>query len=78
MFRVLSFYAMAVQTDGFRWTNVSAAYTGLVPLDGAGHLECNRQRPKLLINAVGIPTHLYNGCGTRSTGTYTVVVPLQV
>jgi hypothetical protein len=63
--------------DGFRWSNVSAAYTGAVPLVGGGHLGCNRQRPKLLFDASGKPTHLFSGCGTRK-GTYTVVAPLNV
>ena len=61
--------------DGFRWTNVSAAFNGSVPLEGGGHLGCNRQRPKLLMNEEGTPTHLYTGCGTfevefPSFGTY--------
>ena len=64
--------------DGFRWSNVSAAYNGSVPLEGGGHLRCNRQRPKLLLNEARVPTHLYSGCGTSRDGTYTVVAPLNV
>lgn len=64
--------------DGLRWSNVSKSYNGSVLLSaGAGHLACNRQRPKLLIDNEGTPTHLYSGCGTRG-GTYTVVAPLNV
>ena len=64
--------------DGFMWSNVSSSYNGSVLLaGGAGHLSCNRQRPKLLIGDNGVPTHLYSGCGTRR-GTYTVVAPLNV
>lgn len=33
-----------------------------VPLEGGGHLGCNRRRPMLLMNAEGTPTHLYTGC----------------
>lgn len=64
--------------DGFRWSNVSKSYNGSIVLsNGAGKLSCNRQRPKLLFDDAGTPTHLYSGCGTRQ-GTYTVVVPLNI
>ena len=45
---------------------MTAAYNGSVALDNGKHLGCNRQRPKLLLNGSGVPTHLYTSCGTRS------------
>ena len=47
---------------------VTAAYNNSVALDNGNHLNCNgfgRQRPKLLLNASGVPTHLYSGCACK-------------
>ena len=54
--------------DGFRWSNVTAAYNNSVAFDNGDYLNCNgfgRQRPKLLLNASGIPTYLYSGCACK-------------
>ena len=67
----------AVSVSVSRWSNVSASYNGSILLsEGAGHLTCNRQRPKLLVREDGTPTHLYrltDITSLRSPSQFTVI-----
>ena len=49
--------------DGFKWYQAKVSpFTNLIELDnGAVQLVSTRERPKLLFNAAGDPTHLSNG-----------------
>ena len=48
-------------------------------LAGGGVLVTKRrERPKLIFNADGVPTHLTNGVETAHGGTYTMIAPLDV
>ena len=65
----------AYSRDGIRWSNVSAAYGKSRPV-GAGTVGYGAERPKLLFDEGGAPTHLYNG-GSKADA-FTIVSPLAV
>lgn len=67
----------AFSQDGLNWSPITRAYnTSIIRADGSYYELLRRERPKLLFNAAGIPTHLYNGVETKDYGTYTLVAPL--
>lgn len=65
--------------DGTRWSPIYRAYNTTVALEGGGSVTFQRrERPKLIFDAAGTPTHLYNGAISDSNGVYTIVAPLKV
>lgn len=56
----------AYSTDGIEWSNVSFAYNKTISLVGeplGTGIQCNRrERPSLMFNEAGTPTHLVTGC----------------
>lgn len=68
----------AFSADGLHWSNISRAYNTSVYTTDGTHIELKRrERPKLLFDSHGDPTHLYNGVESPNDGTYTMVSPLQ-
>ena len=63
----------ACSRDGRVWSNVTAAYGQSRPV-GNGTVSYGAERPKLLFDAAGAPTHLYNG-GSKGDA-FTIVSPL--
>lgn len=65
--------------DGTSWSPIFRAYNTTVALDGGGSVTFQRrERPKLIFDANGTPTHLYNGVISDNNGVYTIVAPLRV
>ena len=65
--------------DGLTWSHVQRCYSTNVTLEGGGLLVTKRrERPKLIFNEAGVPTHLTNGVETAHGGTYTMIAPLAV
>ncbi len=67
--------------DGLVWSNASQAYNNSIhvsyPNQSSGFIwALRRERPKLLFDQNGIPTHIYNGVDMPGLGTYTMVTPL--
>jgi hypothetical protein len=70
----------AFSRDGFSWSNWSRCYNTSVTLTDGKVVEHNRrERPKLLFDSDGSPTHLYNGVfdAAGSSVTYTIVAPIK-
>ena len=67
--------------DGLKWSgSIQRCYSTNVSLVGGGQLVTKRrERPKLLFNASGHPTHLTNGVITSEggSGVYTLIAPLS-
>ena len=65
--------------DGTSWSPIFHAYNTTIQLeDGSSYTFSRRERPKLLFNTQGIPTHLYNGVISADYGVYTLVAPLKL
>jgi hypothetical protein len=68
----------AFSRDGYTWSPWTRCYNTSIALTDGTTLEVRRrERPKLLMDSTGRPTHLYNGV-IAPTETYTVVAPLNV
>ena len=68
----------AFSKDGLHWSSISRAYNTSVLLTDGSRIEMlRRERPKLIFDKSGKPTHLFNGVETASHGTYTMVAPLS-
>ena len=68
----------AFSQDGLAWSNWTRCYNTSASLVGGGKFEFHRrERPKLLFDKAGIPTHLFNGA-IAPESTYTIVAPLNV
>lgn len=68
----------AFSRDGLSWSPWTRCYNTSVLLENGQTVETRRrERPKLLFNADGHPTHLYNGAIWPGE-TYTIVAPLNV
>lgn len=71
----------AFSRDGLSWSKWSRCYnTSVALVNGSRHEFQRRERPKLLFDVHGTPTHLFNGAitGDATLGTYTIVAPLNV
>ena len=71
----------AFSRDGLSWSAWSRCYNTTVSLNNGSSVNFSRrERPKLLFDADGQPTHLYNGVISEggSRVTYTIVAPLNV
>ena len=69
----------AFSRDGLAWSNWTRCYNTSVALaDGTTVNFPRRERPKLLFDQSGTPTHLYNGAIPSHGNTYTIVSPLNV
>ena len=67
----------AFSADGLKWSTWNRCYNTSLPLTNGTTVEVNRrERPKLLFDPKGKPTHLYNGAIT-DWGTYTIVAPIN-
>lgn len=65
--------------DGTSWSPMARAYnTTVFTTDGGATTFDRRERPKLLFDAAGTPTHLYNGAIPSSGNPYTIVSPLNM
>jgi hypothetical protein len=65
--------------DGTQWSPMARAYnTTVFTTDGAATTFGRRERPKLIFNALGQPTHLYNGAIPASGNPYTIVAPINL
>jgi len=65
--------------DGLAWSPITRCYnTTVIMEDGTSWETLRRERPKLLFNKKGQPTHLFTGVTTDHAGTYTMVVPLNI
>ena len=65
--------------DGTAWSPIHRAYnTTVTTTDGVVTQFGRRERPKLIFNGAGQPTHLYNGVITEKNEVYTIVSPLNV
>ena len=68
----------AYSRDGLVWSAWTRCYNTSVLLTNGQVVETNRrERPKLLFDDEGYPTHLYNGA-IWPKETYTIVAPLNV
>ena len=73
----------AFSRDGIIWSNVSQAYNTTVEVKGNGSapgqvlFASRRERPKLLFNAAGEPTHLFNGVQLGEYRWYTMAQELR-
>ncbi len=70
----------AFSRDGFTWSKWSRCYnTSVVLTDGRVVEHNRRERPKLIFDSSGSPTHLYNGVfdTTGSSVTFTIVAPIK-
>ena len=66
----------AYSRDGRVWSNITAAYGKARPIGpGNATVAFGAERPKLLFDADGVPTHLYNG-GSKGDA-FTIVSPLR-
>jgi hypothetical protein len=65
--------------DGIIWSNVSQAFNTTVAVVGEAVVFAERrERPKLLFDAEGWPSHLYTGVRMPGrAGTYTLVQPIR-
>jgi hypothetical protein len=64
--------------DGTQWSPIARAYNTTVrTADGGATIFDRRERPKLIFNAEGAPTHLYNGAIPQSGNPYTIVAPIN-
>ena len=53
----------AFSVDGQRWSNITYAYNGTINLDNGDNITCGRrERPALIFDQSGLPTHLVTGC----------------
>ena len=65
--------------DGISWSRQQRAYSTNVTLEtGEVLLTARRERPKLVFDADGRPTHLTNGAILPGGETYTIIAPLDV
>ena len=65
--------------DGISWSRQQRAYSTNVTLEtGEVLLTARRERPKLIFDADGRPTHLTNGAILPGGETYTIIAPLDV
>ena len=65
--------------DGAQWSPVARAYNTTVRTAGGGAtVFTRRERPKLIFDARGRPTHLYNGAIPPQGNPYTIVSPINV
>lgn len=63
--------------DGLTWSPIDRCYNTTVALeDGSSVVLKRRERPKLVFDKDGQPTHLSNGVERADGITYTLVVPL--
>lgn len=63
----------AFSEDGLTWSNITQAYnTTVITDDGKTYYAGRRERPKMLFDASGFPTHLFNGVALQQFGTYTL------
>lgn len=72
----------AFSRDGFTWSEWSRCYNTSIALTNGSTIEARRrERPKLLFDERGGPTHLYNGggmfTGAKKPSVYTVTVPIN-
>lgn len=70
----------AFSRDGFTWSTWSRCYnTSVVLTNGTTVEHQRRERPKLLFDKEGHPTHLYNGAfdASGSPVTFTIVAPIR-
>eukprot|EP00937_MAST-01D_sp_MAST-1D-sp2_P004325 g4325.t1 len=64
--------------DGLLWSRQQRAYsTNITMLDGTVLVTRRRERPKLVFDSDGVPTHLTNGVILASGETYTTIVALD-
>ena len=57
--------------DGTRWSPIYRAYNTTVALEGGGSVTFQRrERPKLIFDAAGTPTHLFNAVFEEYRGGY--------
>lgn len=66
----------AYSRDGRVWSNISGAYSKQRPIGDNATVAYGAERPKLLFDESGVPTHLYNG-GSKGDA-FTIVSPLLV
>lgn len=64
--------------DGLSWTVAGDAYTLSVAAAGGEVSYTRRERPQVLKNAAGQPTHLFSGVQDSSSFTHTIAVPLDL
>ena len=72
----------AFSRDGFTWSEWSRCYNTSIALTNGSTVEARRrERPKLLFDERGRPTHLCNGggmfMGAKKPSVYTVAVPIN-
>jgi len=77
--------AHSYSADGVHWSPLYRCYNTTVYLEGGGSQSfASRERPKLLLNASGYPTHLSNAvqpfqtAGPDAGVTHTLIVPLRL
>eukprot|EP00413_Alexandrium_margalefii_P002002 CAMPEP_0204523498 /NCGR_PEP_ID=MMETSP0661-20131031/6869_1 /ASSEMBLY_ACC=CAM_ASM_000606 /TAXON_ID=109239 /ORGANISM="Alexandrium margalefi, Strain AMGDE01CS-322" /LENGTH=402 /DNA_ID=CAMNT_0051529197 /DNA_START=42 /DNA_END=1250 /DNA_ORIENTATION=- len=65
--------------DGLTWSEMRRAYSTNVTLESGEVLVLlRRERPKLILDEQGVPTHLTNGAIMPDGETYTIVQPLDL
>jgi hypothetical protein len=64
--------------DGTKWTPIYRSYNTTVrTVDGKTTVFGRRERPKLIFDTAGRPTHLFNGVIPASGNPYTAVAPIN-